>query len=59
MDVNAANNVAQSADLMAQVLQAASVQSTELAEKMVKVNLETQLASIPGMGDVIDVQAWK
>lgn len=57
MDVNAANNVAQSADLMAQVLQAASVQSTELAEKMVKVNLETQLASIPGMGDVIDVQA--
>lgn len=57
MDTNITNNVAQSAELMSQVLQAAAVQTTELAEKMVKVNLETQLASIPGMGENIDVQA--
>lgn len=57
MDVNASNNIAQSADLMAQVLQVAAVQSTDLAEKMVKVNLETQLASTPGMGEIVDVQA--
>lgn len=57
MDINTSNNIAQSAELMSQVLQAAAVQTTELAEKMVKVNLETQLASQPGMGDIIDVQA--
>ncbi len=57
MDANITNNVAQSAELMSQVLQVASVQTTEIAEKMVKVNLETQLASIPGMGEIVDVQA--
>lgn len=57
MDINTVNNVAQSSDLMAQVLQLAAIETTELAEKMVKVNLETQLASQPGMGEIIDVQA--
>lgn len=57
MDINTANNMAQSAELMTQVLQAAAIETTELAEKMVKVNLETQLASQPGMGEIVDVQA--
>lgn len=57
MDVNSANNIAQTADLMSQVLQNAVTQSTELAEKMVKVNLETQLASLPGVGEIVDTQA--
>ena len=58
MEVSAgADMVARSTEAMGQILEMAQSESIELAEKMVKVNLETSLASKPGMGDIIDTQA--
>ena len=57
MDGVSADIVARSTDMMNQVLKMASASQIDLAEKMVKVNLETALASQPGMGDIIDVEA--
>ena len=57
MNVSGADAVMQGVEAMNQVLQNAQSETMELAEKMVKVTVETALASKPGMGDIIDTQA--
>ena len=59
MQVNGADMVARSTELMSQVITNAVTQSTELAEKMVKMSVETKLAvnKMEGMGEIIDTFA--
>ena len=43
-------------EMMAEVLMNAVVQTTEMAEKMVAVNVETALGVTEGLGEIIDIQ---
>ena len=49
--------VSQSTEAMAQILQMATQEMTETAEKMVKVNVEMALSVNPGIGQAIDMIA--
>jgi hypothetical protein len=49
--------VAQSTEAVNQVLQMATSAGVEQAEKLVKMNLEMSLATVPGLGDNVNTYA--
>jgi hypothetical protein len=57
MDPVSTSNVSQSIEAVNQILQQANQQSTEMAEKLMKVGVEMSLAAEPGKGENVDLMA--